>query len=770
MVLLYVLLSVFPLAFLAPLIVRGESSRGAALAVLPGLLFILLAEQIPVIAQGQPVHIRLDWLPSLNLSFGLYIDGLSLLFGLIITLFGALIIIYASFYFHGARRSDRFFLLILLFMASMVGVVLAENLFTMFIFWELTSLTSFLLIGYNHEDEGSRWSALQALLITGGGGLALLVGLILISSVTGTYGLVELFNQHDVIQSHPLYASIVVLVCAGAFTKSAQFPFHFWLPGAMSAPTPVSAYLHSATMVKAGVYLLARLSPVLGGTELWMETLTIAGGLTMTIASILALPQTDLKKLLAYTTISALGLMVLLIGMGTKTALTAAVLFLLVHSLYKGTLFMVAGAIDHTVHTRDARCLRGLRALSPVLVVAAVLAALSMSGLPPFLGFTAKEIIYDAQYNFPVWGGVILAASMFANAVNVKVAIYTGIYPFFGTLPERFHSLRRDTSFIWVSPMVVAVLGMILFFVAGFLEHTLITPSLSALWGRPLEAVLHVEEGMETILMFSGLTLLLGLLLFWKRGLFQAFSEKMAAYGMFTLTAMFKNGFYGLLGLFGKVTRTIQHGSLNWYLVVIFSMVSFSMAIPLIYMQKVSVEISFDDFSYLQTGIALLIIAGAFLALYAKIQLFAVVSLGVVGAGVALMYTLNAAPDVAITQLVVETLTVVLFVLVLYQFPRRLEIARHANRFRDALLSIVVGILMAALTLFAYHDSSLNKISEYFIQSSYPEAHGRNIVNVILVDFRGIDTMGEITVLGIAALGIFALLKLSITEKKEEDR
>lgn len=768
MVMLYALLSIFPLAFIAPMIVRGKSSRGSILAVLPGLLFVLLVQHIPAVSQGRPVHLKLDWLPTLNLSFGLYIDGLSLLFGLIITLFGALIIIYASFYFHGAKRSDRFFLTILLFMASMVGVVLSENLFTMFVFWELTSITSFLLIGYNHEDEGSRWSALQALLITGGGGLALLVGLVLLSSITGTYGLVELFNQSDLIQSNPLYTAVVILVCAGAFTKSAQFPFHFWLPGAMSAPTPVSAYLHSATMVKMGVYLLARLTPVLGGTEFWMELLTVTGGLTMTIASVLALPQTDLKKLLAYTTISALGLMVLLIGMGTQTALTAAVLFLLVHSLYKGTLFMVAGAIDHTVHTRDARILRGIRHLSPVLVVAAVLAAFSMSGLPPFLGFTAKELIYDAQFNFPVWGWVILATSIFANAVNVKVAIYTGIWPFFGRLPEKFKSIKKDTSLIWMSPMVVAVLGLILFFILGSLEYSLITPSLSALLGTHSEAFLHVKEGVSTILMFSGLTLLLGLLLFWKRGLFQAIAEKMAPLSSFTLTALFKSGFYGLLSIFGKVTRLIQHGSLNWYLVAIFSMVALAMAIPLIYMEKVSIQISFEDFSYLETGIGILIISGAFLALYAKMQLFAVISLGVVGASVALMYTLNAAPDVAITQLVVETLTVVLFVLVLYKFPRRLEIKRDSTRLRDSIISIIVGTIMAALTLFAYHDSSLNKISEYYIKSSYPEAHGRNIVNVILVDFRGIDTMGEITVLVIAALGIFALIKLSISEKKED--
>lgn len=765
--LLCLLLTVFALSFLAPFVVQNKSLRGIVLAVLPASLFFTIARYIPNVSRGEVIQLQYNWLPSLNLSIGLYVDGLGVLISLIVTLFGVLIIIYAAIYFQGSPKVNRFFLVILLFMASMTGVVLADNLLTMFIFWELTSLTSFLLIGFNHEEEEGRWAALQALLITGGGGLALLAGIVLLSTITGGYGIAEVLSQGELIQNHPYYAVVMGLICLGAFTKSAQFPFHFWLPGAMHAPTPVSAYLHSATMVKAGVYLLARLSPALGGTALWTVVLVVVGGITMTLASILALPQTDQKKLLAYTTISALGLMVMMIGVGTAAALTAALLFFLVHALYKGALFMVSGTIYHLTHSRDVKELRGLKRLLLPNIPAAMLAVLSMCGIPPLLGFIAKEILYDAQLAIPVWGWVILALSIFANAVNVKVGVLVGIWPFFGKLPEKFKALKKDFSPLWFGPSVAGLLSLGLFFFPSYLADGVMSPALSAVSGTVLPASFELGENSTLVLSLSGATLILGLILFYFRSLFQTIATHLSGLSKYTLTYRFKTGFYTLLSFYGRLTKFIQHGSLNGYLVVIFLVMALSVFSPFLYMEGISLNIATDDIRLLEVGIALLVISGAVLTLLARVLLFGVIALGVVGAGTALFYMVNGAPDVAITQLVVETLTVVLFMLVLYRFPRMQDLSEKSAKIRDGILSLLVGCLMAGITLLAYHETSLNKISRYFIENSLPKAHGGNIVNVILVDFRGIDTLGEITVLTIAALGIIGLLRLKIRKKEK---
>jgi multicomponent Na+:H+ antiporter subunit A len=404
---------------------------GKILALLPAGIFAYLLGYIGPVSDGEIISQTVSWFPSLGIDLTFRADGLGLLFALIISGIGAAVFLFASEYMESYRYKDRFYIYINLFMASMLGVVLTDNMIAMFVFWELTSITSFLLIGFNHHKEESRYSAWQALLVTGLGGLSLLAGLIILSIITGTVNLSELAAQSDIIQSSELFIPAMILVLGGAFTKSAQFPFYFWLPNAMAAPTPVSAYLHSATMVKAGIYLMARLNPALGGNDYWNYTLAIAGGATMIIGAWTAIINTDLKRILAYTTVSVLGTLTMLIGFNSETAIKAMVIYLLAHSLYKGTLFLVAGTIDHETGTRHIDKLSGLRKYLPVTFFSGALAALSMAGLAPFIGFIGKETVYEAAKKFAMgefWLGLVVVAGI----LTVIGGGMAGLKPFLG--------------------------------------------------------------------------------------------------------------------------------------------------------------------------------------------------------------------------------------------------------------------------------------------------------------------------------------------------
>ncbi|WP_232319776.1 proton-conducting transporter membrane subunit [Prosthecochloris sp. HL-130-GSB] len=399
------LLTGFLLSALAPLLYRRFSRYFGWIAVVfPLALLAGVLSNYPEVSAGNVIRESVSWVPSLGVNFSFMLDGLSMTFALIITLVGAAVFLFAGTYMRDYVDAGRFFLYIGLFMMSMLGLVLSDNMVLMFVFWELTSITSFLLIGFNHHKDSSRSSALQALLVTGGGGLALLAGILLLYQVTGSFEMSSLRNMSGLITSHPLYPAIVVLLLAGAFTKSAQFPFHFWLPNAMEAPTPVSAYLHSATMVKAGIYLIARMNHEIGGTALWQDSLIVTGAVTMLFTAVLAFPQTDLKKLLAYSTLAVLGTLVMLLGIGTELAIKAFFIYLVAHSLYKGTLFLVAGTLDHATGTRDVRQLGGLWRVMPVTAFTALLASLSMMGVIPLVGFIGKEAVYTSILELETWG------------------------------------------------------------------------------------------------------------------------------------------------------------------------------------------------------------------------------------------------------------------------------------------------------------------------------------------------------------------------------
>jgi multicomponent Na+:H+ antiporter subunit A len=455
-------LSGFALAGVAPFLYRVARAKASwTIAALPLGLFTFFASLAGRIAAGQPVTVSYAWVPTLDVNLSFRLDGLSLLFSLLITGIGALIVIYAGGYLAAHHHLGRFYAYLALFMASMLGLVLADNVITLFVFWELTSLSSYLLIGFDHEREAARSAALQALLVTGVGGLAMLAGLLLLGRAAGSLELSNVLGAGEAIRAHPLYLAILLLILAGAFTKSAQFPFHFWLPSAMEAPTPVSAYLHSATMVKAGVYLLARLSPVLGGTEAWIAIVTLTGAATMLVGAAKALLETDLKRILAYSTVSVLGMLTLLLGIGTPRAIEAAMVYLLAHALYKGALFLVAGAVDHETGTREATRLGGLRRAMPITAVAAAAAAVSMVGLPPLFGFIAKELLYEATWGAPDLALVITGVTVLSNTLLMAVAVVVGIQPFAGqavSTPKKPHEAPWT---LWLGPALLGGLGLI---------------------------------------------------------------------------------------------------------------------------------------------------------------------------------------------------------------------------------------------------------------------------------------------------------------------
>ncbi|MCU0894587.1 MAG: hypothetical protein MUD06_09735, partial [Rhodospirillales bacterium] len=418
------------------------------------------ASLVPSVAAGESYRLGYAWAPGIGVNLSFYVDGLSLLFALMISGIGALVALHASAYLAGHRYYGRFFVYLFAFMLAMLGLVLADNLITLFVFWELTSVTSFLLIGLDHDDPRARRNALQALLVTGAGGLALLAGFLLLGQAGGSLELSELIERGEQVRADPLYLAILILVLAGAFTKSAQFPFHFWLPNAMAAPTPVSAYLHSATMVKAGIYLLARLHPTLGSTQVWIWTLTIFGAVTATMAAVIALRQTDLKLVLAYTTVLALGLLTMFLGSDERIGIVAAITFLIVHSLYKCALFLVIGNVDHGSGSRDANVLGGLFRAMPITALAGMVAGLSMAGFPPLLGFIGKELKYEGALAVASEPVLVAAAAVFANAIMVALAAIVALLPFVGPRKPTPHAPHEAPLAMLAGPVVLAFFGL----------------------------------------------------------------------------------------------------------------------------------------------------------------------------------------------------------------------------------------------------------------------------------------------------------------------
>lgn len=723
---------------------------GAAAALVFAIGF---ASCMPAVLAGETLRVGWSWAPSLGVSLAFMLDGLSLIFALLISGIGALILLYATGYMGDHPQFGRFVLYLFAFMLSMLGLVLASDLITLFVFWELTSVTSYLLIGFNHEDSVARRNALQAMLVTGAGGLALLAGFILIGMASGSYDIGALLAGEG-LQSHPLYTPILILVLLGAFTKSAQFPFHFWLPNAMAAPTPVSAYLHSATMVKAGIYLLARLHPVLGGTTAWVTTLTTAGLVTAVMASLLALRQTDLKQALAYTTLMALGTITMLLAGGSPYALTAAVTFLIVHSLYKAALFMVVGAIDHGTGTRETGLLGGLGRVMPITAAAAALAAASMAGFPPLLGWIGKELIYAGTPTIAPWG-LAVAGALVANALMVAVAGVVALRPFWGAPGNPPHAPHEAGWQMLAGPLLLGGLGLCLGLGAGLLQP-LIDRAVEGSLQLPRAAELHLWAGVNLPFVLSLVTFALGFLLYAGRERYRATFAALLA-----RLPVFDRGWDAFLDGFRAFaawqTRVIQPGRLTGYLAATFVVVVLALGGTLILKGPVIVlDWSAPLLLWLVAGI---IVAGAALAAVAMSRITAISAVGTVGIGVALIFISFGAPDVATTQLMVETLSAVLFGIAMLRLPGMVERRPRARKILHGGIAIAAGLSVTLIILAVTSHPLDRHITSYFEASSYALAHGLNIVNVILVDFRAFDTFGELTVILLASIGAYALLK-----------
>ncbi|WP_162889784.1 hydrogen gas-evolving membrane-bound hydrogenase subunit E [Vibrio sp. dhg] len=699
-----------------------------------------------------------SWVPGLDVNLSFRLDGLSFLFVCLICGIGALIQVYSLAYMRSHPARVSFHVYLTLFMLSMLGIVTNDNVLLLFVFWELTTITSYLLIGFNHEKEVSREKALQSLLVTGAGGLALLAGLILLGQIAGSYEISTIVQQSTQIASHKWFLPSLILILLGAFTKSAQFPFHFWLPNAMAAPTPVSAYLHSATMVKAGVYLLARLSPAYSHSDIWFYTLSIAGGFTAIWCGLLALKQTDLKLMLAYSTNVALGKLVMLIGMGTELALAAALLFILAHSFYKAALFMVVGNIDKATGTRDVTKLNGLKAVLSLSLAAATLAALSKAGVPPLLGFLSKEYMYKSGLEV---SSVIIGLFVAVNVIMVAVTIALIYKPFFAhsqfepTPAKKIESLKG----LWIPPMLLSVGGLITPVLGlSWINHNVIIPGVLTSLPASEPVATMLWHGVNFPLLLSLITLGLGWVVY------ALYSQRVAkwyksAFIVPTAEKVFNKIVSGVIRFAKWQTQWIQQKRLSNYVLM------FSLVLAVVLISR-PLDISTARFTELfainfyEIVIALLLVAAVSVCTISKSRLLSVSALSVVGFMTTLVFMLYSAPDVAQTLLLVETLMVVFLVLLMRHMPKLTTVRNHSKR-RRLLHAIIAGIVGFSVSVALINITSQPldpQLADFFLQNSLPEGYGRNVVNVILVDFRAIDTLGEVIVVVMAGIAATSLL------------
>lgn len=741
--------------------------------------------QIPNVLHGKFVEFKIPWMPAIDVNLDFRLDGLGLMFGLIISIIGVAVFFYATQYLSVNRDNlPRFFLYLLLFMFSMLGIVVSNNTILMYVFWELTSVSSFLLISYWYSNAESQLGAIQSFIITVLGGLALLTGFIMLYIITGTNTISELLTQSHSISEHALFIPMMIMLLIGAFTKSAQFPFHIWLPKAMAAPTPVSAYLHSATMVKAGIFLLFKFTPILGLSDSYIYIVTFVGLITMIFGSVTALRQYDLKGILAYSTISQLGMIMSMVGLGggiaqhssgpmaeTYTLILFAGLFhLMNHAIFKCALFMGVGIIDHEAGTRDIRRLSGMRKFFPKMNLVMTLAALSMAGVPLLNGFLSKEMFFDSLVSAIELQQFGLTLTIIVVAIGVIASIFTFVYAvymlketYWGEFDEKKVPKKHihEPWLFSLPAIILMVMIPIIFFIPNFFTEHLVLPALRNVTnlGSSVDAIApHVSQwhGVNLPLIFSVIVIIVGLILALKVN-WKAITHQVIKYA--SIANSYRNVYRGFERYSGQMIRGLMNNRLNHYniiTVLIFSILIaygiFQVGLPKLHQIEVS------EFGPLEVILGIMISVVGIALVFIRQRLTMVILNGIIGYSVALFFLLMRAPDLALTQLVVETITTILFIV---SFSRLPNIARTTANMKKETIKIIVSFIMAGavvtLIFIAQQGDGLESISKYYT-NAYELTGGKNIVNAILGDFRALDTMFEGIVLIIAGLGIYTLL------------
>ncbi|QIH77871.1 Na+/H+ antiporter subunit A [Macrococcoides canis] len=755
--------------------------------VIASLYFLSLIQTV----LHAPIIKHFAWMPSIGLNFDIRLDGLALLFTLLISIIGTLVVFYSIHYLHKEEALGRFYTYLLLFMGAMLGVVTSNNVLSLYLFWELTSISSFLLISFWYHKEKSTDGALKSMLITVFGGLMMLGGLSILIGITGTPVISEMFAQAANVQSHSLFTLAAVLILLAAFTKSAQFPFHIWLPDAMEAPTPVSAYLHSATMVKAGIYLIARFTPLFAVSNTWTYAIVIVGLFTMCFASIKAVNQIDLKGILAFSTVSQLGLIMSLLGIGSISlkaghetayyiAVTAAVFHILNHASFKGALFMLVGIIDHETGTRNIHKLNGLMFIMPITFTLTTLGVLSMAGVPPFNGFISKEMFLESVLLSTEHGlfnallGWFLLLLMFVGSLFTFIYSLKLIKDVF--LPNKIENKSEkkphEAPILFLLSPIILISVMLVISVLPDMFRPLLQSATSAIVNDSVTLKhIHHFHGVNTPLLITMAIIIIGsVLLFfiskWQK-IYQLWPEHVKLNTLYNIVLDQSQK------LSYEVNRRLVYHSIRFSIVSIFSTL---LMMSVYVFLKTDLSIYFESIANIRLYeliLILIIVIATLMILKAQSRLFSIIMLSAIGYSIALLFVFFKAPDLALTQLSIETISTALFLMCFYHMPKKYRHAEEKKfKITNVIIAITTGTIVSLIALVAYSNKHFTSISEYYIKNVYDLAAGKNMVNVILVDFRGFDTLFESSVLAIAGIGIYTLIRLRKTrgEHNEETR
>ncbi len=758
-------------ALLPGLMIRAGRNMAASSAAFVTLLaLVMLLVEAPAVMRGEVLRADIEWMPILGLNVSFILDGLGFLFALMILGIGLLIILYARFYLSRKDPMGQFFTYLLLFQGAMLGIVLSNNVLLLLIFWELTSLSSFLLIGYWKHLPAGRQGARMALAVTGMGGLAMIGGMLILGDIAGSYDLDIILSQGEAIKASPMYLPALLLILLGAFTKSAQFPFHFWLPHAMAAPTPVSAYLHSATMVKAGIFIMARFWPVLAGTDAWFYIVATTGLITMIIGALIALFKDDLKALLAFSTVSQLGLITMLLGFGSPLAAVAAIFHIINHVIFKAALFMSAGIIDHSAHTRDIKRLGGLAAFMPITATIATITALSMAGIPFLNGFLSKEMML-VEAAETIWFGnqwLVPALATLGAVLSVAYSFRYIMHVFAGKKRNDYPATPHDPGIgLLAAPALLATLAVLIgIFPRFFIDAIVAVASGATVGGELPYYTISIWHGFTPALTMSAIAIFAGgILLTQQRRLARLWDTARRP----EAKVLFDQLVNASVRLAAWFSTMLHNGAISRYL-AIFVIITVGLGV-----------VSFTGggnvagtremlpvpFVAVVTWI-LLVVASVAIAFYHHARFMALILLGIIGIAVSLGFVYFSAPDLAMTQISVEIVTIMLLLLALNFLPKKSPIeSGNMRRARDGFIAVMAGGGIAALA-YAFMTKDFSTISEFHLANSYIGGGGTNVVNVILVDFRGYDTFGEIIVLGIAGLLIFSLMEALLDGKASQ--